>query len=281
MRLCRALIESHPGDAARLLEGLPATDAATVLEQLRPEEAARALRLMELSRAAACLEHWSDSELSRIVASLPGDFLAGVVGRAGAEIGQRLLAAAPPGVAELARRRVLHAEHSAGALMNRGVVALPHDISAGEARRRLRRDAGRISYYIYLVDREQRLLGVVTLRQLMQATAKQPVASLIGGRVASLSVHAGVKAILGHPGWRAFHALPVVDGKGILLGVLPYETLRGLEEQGGGAQGPGPLVVGLALMELYWTGATGMVQGIAEIARTVAARSIKEADDGS
>jgi magnesium transporter len=281
LRLCRALIESHPGEAARILESLSAADAAGALEQLRPEEAARTLKLMERSRAAACLERWSASDLPRIVAALPAEVLAGVVGRADAGSGQRLLTLASPDVAESARRQVLHAEHSAGALMNPRVTALPQDINAGEARLGLRRQAERISYYVYVVDREQRLVGVVTLRQLMQAAAKQPLVSLLGGRVASLSAHAGVKAILDHPGWRAFHALPVVDGKGALLGVLTYETLRALEQQGGGSRGPSPLAVGFALMELYWSAATGMVEGIAGMARTVAEREVRGVDHGS
>ena len=281
LQLCRALIETHPEDAARLLERLSPQDVAATLEQLRPEEASRALECMELSHASACLGRWTDAELPRIVAALPVEMLAGVSGREGTGIGQRLLSLAPPDIAASARRLVLHTEHSAGAMMDPRVAALPHDINAGEARLRLRQQVDRISYYIYAVDRKQRLVGVVDLRQLMRAAARQPLASLMAGRVESLSVHAGLETILRHPGWRAFHALPVVDGKGVLRGVLRHATLRQLEDQGAADRGPGPFVVGLALMELCWSAATGMLQGIAGMARRATTNAMQEVRDGS
>lgn len=281
LRLCQAMIETHPGDAARFLERVSPEDATAALEQLPPDNAARVLERMEISHAAACLECWPVEGLSRIVSVLPVDVLAGVAGRTATGIGQRLLAVAPPELAKAARGRALHPENSAGALMNPDVFALPHDINAGEARLQLRRHADHISYYVYVVDRERKLVGVINLRQLMQAAAKQPLTSLMRGRAVTLSVHAGRKAILKHPGWRALHSLPVVDGKGVLRGVLRYETLRRIEEQSGAARGTDPVVVGLALMELYWSTATGMVQGVAGLARSVAARRLKEVRDGT
>ena len=93
---------------------------------------------------------------------------------------------------------------------------------------------------------------------------------------ASLSVHTGSRAIRSHPGWRRFHALPVVDGRGKLRGVLRYETLRQIEAQFAADRGPGSLAVALGLMEVYWTAALGAIQGAAGLARSLATGNLKE-----
>ena len=80
--------------------------------------------------------------------------------------------------------------------MDPEVFALPDDIDAGEARRPLRRRGELLSHYVYIVDREGRLVGAVSLRQVLLAGAKQSLLSLSPGRVESLSIRSGTRSIL-------------------------------------------------------------------------------------
>ena len=123
------------------------------------------------------------------------------------------------------RRLLCHPEGTAGALMDPGVPALPGDISVIEARSLLKASSSRAMYYVYVVDRDNCLIGVLNLRQLMLTSSKQSLESLMRRPVSSLQSGADRTAILGHPGWRDLHALPVVDKGGRFLGVLRHETV--------------------------------------------------------
>jgi magnesium transporter len=94
----------------------------------------------------------------------------------------------------------------------------------------LRRSSQHALYYVYVVDREGRLIGVVNLRQLLLTSSKQSLQTLMRRPVYSLPPGADHAGIVAHPGWRELHALPVVDGSGRFLGVLRHETVRRLEE---------------------------------------------------
>jgi len=159
-------------------------------------------------------------------------------------------------------------EGTAGALMDPRALALPQDIPVGEALARVRHAARDVLYYLYVVDRAQVLVGVLNLRELMLAPRKAEVASVMRPHVARLSARADRASILAHPGWREFHALPVVDDAGLFLGVIRYETVRRLEEDRGSAgQSANALTTVLTLGELCWR---GMSLVLADLASGVA-----------
>ncbi len=279
-QLSRVFVRDHPADAARTLEALAPDEAVAALAELPPGLAARALQAMEASFAAACLLRSPKTRAAEALRELPAAAAARIAGRLDAESRGLLLADLPSEVADPIRRMVRHPAGTAGALMDPDVAALPEDITTGEARRRVRRDARRVLYYLYVTGREQRVSGVVNLRELMLAPADRTLGAVMVRPVTTLSAHARREAILAHPGWREFHALPVVDGSGVLLGVLRYETLRQLELEGGPEAGRGPLALGLALGEVYLTALTAMLQGMLDTVGKLEPESTKEERDG-
>jgi magnesium transporter len=205
-----------PEQAAASLEEVPAAAAAGALALMTPAAAAACLRIIREEPAAELIRSLSEAAAVRILRGLEeGDR-------------ERLLAAAPDRAGRL-RRLARYAEGTAGAFMDPEVGAWPEDLSASEVRSHLRRDARRLRYYLYVTDREQRLLGVLTLRQLTAAPAGQTLGSLMHRPVEHLGVRDGRRAVVAHPGWRRFAALPVTESSGILAGVLTYEAVRRLE----------------------------------------------------
>ncbi len=80
-------------------------------------------------------------------------------------------------------------------------------------------------------------------------------------------------AVRTHPGWRSFHALPVTDEEGRLVGAIRYQTLRRLEQEIDAARGEQitTQTVG-ALGELFHLGVAGMIEGVASAAAPRGAR---------
>ena len=137
------------------------------------------------------------------------------------------------------------------------IFTLPPEVSAGEALARVRSNPERASHYLYVLERDQTLAGVLTLRELLAAAARTKVAALMQRDVVCLRMGDSLASVLAHPAWKEFHTLPVLDGKDRFAGALRHKTLRQLAA---GGQRPAPIdEAGTALGELYRIGLSALV----------------------
>jgi len=229
--LLARFVLAHPAEAARLLESKPLSDIASALSDLpsdasvallsclNPLSAAGALELIDVQRAAGDLSATQLDAAGAILRAMrPAPRLA-------------VLEALPPGRRSALEHLLRYSEGTAGALMDPEVLSVDEGISVGEALERLRRRAQHALYYVYVVDDAQKLVGVVNLRELMEAPPDQPLGLHAVRPVESLPARATSESVLAHPGWARFHALPVVGPNGRFIGVIRYEAVRQLERR--------------------------------------------------
>jgi len=259
--VARSLAGGHPADAARVLERFPRDDQAPVLTSWDRRTAALVLEQMTPDAAAACAARLPSEDAREILSQLDLDSVAGILRRAPEESRSPLLESAG-GRREALERLLSSPEGTAGSLMDPLVLALPEDLEVAEATERVRRSAAQAIDYLYVVDRGGRLTGVTSLRDLLPASPETPLPAMMRSSVMRLQVDDDRHAILAHPGWNEFHALPVVDAGGRYLGAVRYETLRRLESEGLAAPGAGAVSVAVSLGELYWLGLSGLVEGL-------------------
>ena len=227
--LLARFVLAHPTEAARLLELKPASEVALVLggipsdastallSWLNPLAAASSLELVDVQRAARDLSATRLDAAGAILRAMrPGPRSA-------------VLEALRPEVRQALTHMLRYSEGTAGALMDPEVLSVDENASAGEALERLRRSPQHALYYVYVVDSAQRLVGVVNLRELLEARPEQPLGLQAIRSVESLPARASSESILAHPAWRRFHALPVIEPDGRFLGVIRYELVRELE----------------------------------------------------
>jgi magnesium transporter len=170
---------------------------------------------------------------------------------------------------------------TAGALMDPEVLALPHDLTAREALARIREAAGNARYNVYVVDREQMLVGVINLHELLMARPGDRLSSLMQTSVHRLPARADRHAIVSNPGWQEVHALPVVDERGVYLGAIRYRTLRLLEEQLRGSRSTDDATA-RALGGLLRAGASAVVEAmVASTPRTPPSAEHGRSPDGA
>jgi magnesium transporter len=121
-----------------------------------------------------------------------------------------------------------YAEDEAGGLMNTRYSRLRADMSVGEAISYLRRDAQhreKSVYYVYVVDAEERLLGVVSFRDLIVAPPDKAVKDVMHTEIISarddLDQEALSKLFMRH------HLLmmPIVDAEGRIKGVVNVDDI--------------------------------------------------------
>ena len=278
-RLARAFLESHPPRAATVLGRMPAARAAGVLRALPPGIAAAVMREMTVSGAAECLRSLASAEGAAIVAEMATGDAAGIVRALEPAHRDPLLAALPPAAREPIVRLLPYVDGTAGAVMDPSIFQLPQDVLVADARVRLSRAARDLLYYLYVVDRERRLVGVLDIAELMFARARDPVSAVMHRDVDRLSVWTPVSLVRDHAGWQDYHAMPVVDDDDRLVGAVRYQTLRRLEREAS-ARAPDPArVTAGALAELFQLGTSGLVAGIS--ATTSAGRAALEPPAGA
>ncbi|MGB5684126.1 MAG: CBS domain-containing protein [Polyangiales bacterium] len=223
-------VSAHPAEAARVLELLPASDLgeaildlpadalSKLLRWLTPYSAATALALVPAPRAAPAFEETPRDAAAAILRAMDAGHRSAIVDSLEA-------------TAQKALKRLLrYAEGTAGALMDPAVLSIAENASVAEALERLRQSPQHALYYVYVVAEDQKLIGVVNLRELMAARPEQLLGMIAVHSVESVSARASRESIVVHPGWKRFHALPVVGADGRFVGAIRYESVRKLEE---------------------------------------------------
>jgi magnesium transporter len=283
--LARAFLEAHPPQSARRLEQMRAPEAAAVLRETPPRTSARVLSEMTVPFAAECLGQLPAVEAAAILAEMPSAPAAFIARALESELREPLLASLFPEVREPLARVLRYPAGTAGAVMDPSIFRLPDDVLVAEGRARLGRVERGLLYYIYVVDREHRLVGVLDIAELIFARPRERLSAVMHRKVDRLSAWVPVALVREHPGWREYHAIPVVDDDDRLLGAIRYQTLRRLERE---AADTGPDTVQVtagALAELFRLGAQGLV-GIGAVAaaardagRSAAASQVPHVDD--
>jgi magnesium transporter len=243
-RLALRYLEDHPDESARLLESLAPGAAAALLARSSPGLAADLLRRMVPSFGVGCLELLPRERAAAAIEALPLAGAAGLLRRLDEPARLALLRDLSEETRAALARLLAWPEDSAGGRMDPRVFTLAEDIRVTEAVERLRARPEYAMYYLYVVDREQRLTGVLNYRDLLLAHDDATLRSVMRSPVVQLRATASGEALLGEPAWRIYLALPVVDPDGILVGVVRYESLRDLEWGRRAAPGPGARLVG-------------------------------------
>jgi magnesium transporter len=260
-RLAGDLLEAHPIDAAKTLERLPARAVAALIEKMETKVSGGILQHMAPPLAGAVLSELGLEKAFEILERLPVEMAALSLRRMDPSLREQILAAMPSGRSRALTSLVRFPDGTAGSLMDPEVLSLPYDLTAREALARVREAAGNARYNLYIVDRDQTLVGVINLHELLVARPGDRLSSLMHTRIHRLPATADRHAIVSAPGWREVHALPVVDERGVYLGAIRYRTLRLLEDQLRGSRSDEGATV-RALGGLLRAGAAAMLEAM-------------------
>lgn len=262
--LARTFLEKHPYEAGLTLETAAPAEIAALLREMPLPTAAGVLERMTSTGGAACLVDFDIDHAGAVIESLSFDAAARMLRCMAAEERDRLLGAVSDRRAAPLKRLLTYPDGTAGSLMDPQVLALPEALLVRDALERVQRTAQHTLYYLYAVNPDQTLAGVMNLRELMLAAPQNRLSVVMHRRVERLPASAALASVLLHPGWREFHALPVTDNQERFLGAIRYKTLKKLEQESARRRLPDEALTALlSLGELCWIGFAGMLTGLA------------------
>lgn len=260
-RIAESFAASRPADAARVLDALTEEELGDFLDLCDVPVAAGVIGAMSPLFASRYLSRATDSRAADILNAVSFECGAGLLRRLSSDDRDRVLSL----VADERRRHLAkllrYPELTAGALMEPRVASFHPEQTVEQVVGDVHRRGSEIRYYIYVTGEDQVLRGVLSLRELVGAPRGASLGSIMVSPVDHLLARTHKSAILAHPAWRRFPLLPVVGDSGRLVGVFRYETLRMLEGHPNDEPESSPLGVTLALGELFWFGASGLIQG--------------------
>jgi magnesium transporter len=231
------LKEGNVDDALAMLSSLHPADQAVMISELEPELRESFLALLSAEGMAHLLEHLEPEEREDLVEKMPRVSLARVLDRIDNDVAADILRDLAP--AEAARvisvmttatevaPLLEHADESAGGLMTRGYVALHKEMTAAEAMTflRLSKPLAEEAYYLYVLDRLNRLQGVVNLRQLIVSDPGTPIEDLMTRDIITVTPETDQEEAARRIQHYRLRALPVVDSEGVLRGIITADDV--------------------------------------------------------
>ncbi len=219
------LTELHPADLATIIDQLAPRDRAGVLAALDDEAVADAIEEMEPDTQVEVLEGLAPERAADILEEMSPDDAADLVADLSDETRQELLALMERDEAEELGGLLAYPEDTAGGMMTTEFVAVPADLTAAATIDRLRElepDAETI-YYVYVVDGEGRLVGVLSLRDLIVAPPPTAIGEVMIDEPVAVELLADRDDVAGLVARYNLLAVPVVDSERRLVGIVTVD----------------------------------------------------------
>lgn len=216
----------QPADLAELVLPLSETRRRQVFEALDLDTAARTLESMEYGAQYEVITSLPRPLAAAILQRVSSDDLADLLGALNHVETEEILSLIPED-AQALRRLMQYPDETAGGLMSLEVVAVSSDHTVDQAIRHLRKIASEVEtvYYVYVEDAKGRLVGVVSLRELVLAPPHRTVGSIANPNVVTVNVNADQHEVARLFEKYGFLALPVVDDDGVLLGIVTVDDV--------------------------------------------------------
>jgi len=223
---CTAL---HPARTAEFMEGLEVGDAWRVLLHADLKLREEIFGYFPHEKQVETIESQDRAEVAELLADLAADDRVDLLHDVRPEVVEELLPLLPAHE----RREILrlrdYAEDTAGALMTTEVAMIDEGLTVRQAIDELTHEAERLEtiYYIYAVDHDQHLRGVVTARQLLTALRRpdQRIAELMETDLIYVETTDNREAVTSRVEKYDLHAIPVVDDRRRLVGIITHDDV--------------------------------------------------------
>lgn len=221
------IAELHPADLAELIDDLdpatgvalflriPADIRAETLSEIAPETGAAILEAIDPHEVRALFESLEVDDAADILAGLPHEDAREILARIEPE-GRREIAAL-----------MQYDEESAGGIMTTDLVSVPADIVADEAIVAVRQQGREVENFhtVYVVDGENRLLGTLSLRDLILADGQTPVIDVMNTETATVRPTVDQEEVARLIARYNLVSIPVCDEFGHLLGRITVDDV--------------------------------------------------------
>ena len=226
LRVPRQMVSDiHPADIAEIISQLSHREGASFFKGLEIETAAEALSELEPDVQSSIISRLETHKAADIIEEMPPDEAADVLSDLPVDKAKEILEQIDKEEAQDIQELLSHEEDSAGGLMTNEFIAYPPDITVQKAIEQFRTDGEEVEtvYYIYVIDREEKLLGVFSLRDLLLASPDVKLSEIMYTKLVTVTPDADEEEVAEIISKYNLFALPVIDSDGCLLGIVSID----------------------------------------------------------
>lgn len=223
--LAAALAPFHSADLADLLEALEDEEAVKLLHSLAPNEGVEAFEQLEDPAQVHLFRTIGAERMGKIVSLMAADDRADLLNNLPRELVVGLLAQLPAEEAKDVATLANYAEETAGAIMTSDFVRLSPEMLAADAIERVREQASskETIFALYVLDEEERLVGVASLSNLILAKSDERVGDLMYPNPIALLVDTDQERVAERLRHYDFLAIPITDADGRMVGIVTHD----------------------------------------------------------
>lgn len=217
---------THPSDLAEYIEDFTDEQKRDLFALLSDEEAALIIQEMEEFDQVTLFNLLTKKRASSILKEMDTDDAADLLAELPPHETRELLELIDEESGEI-KGLLKYPEDTAGGIMTTDIISFSQEMAVEEAIQRLREIApeAEIIYYVYVVDEETRLIGVLSLRDLISATDGTPLKEIMNQNVISVHVDVDQEEVARIVARYDLLALPVVEDEGRLLGIITVDDI--------------------------------------------------------
>ena len=227
------------------LDGMNTADIAEELKDFGEQDVVRVFRVLSKDKAAevfAFLDHdvqkgiieaITDREIANIVNELFLDDAVDFIEEMPANVVRRVLANVTPDTRELINLFLQYPEDSAGSVMTIEYIDLKSGMSASDAFAHIRANGPdkETIYTCYVIDKERRLMGSVSVRTLFLSDKDDLIADIMDPDVIFAHTHDDRESLMNNFRTHGFMAMPVVDSERRLVGIVTFDDALQVQEE--------------------------------------------------
>ena len=221
------LSELHPADIADIISQVSHKEGATFFKDLDVDVAAEALSELKSETQVDIITGMDTDKAADIIEEMPPDEAADILSDLPVDKAKEILESIEKEEAEDIQELLSHEEDTAGGLMTNVFIAYPPETTVRKAIENFKKDAEEIEivYYIYVIDPDEKLLGIVSLRDLLLADLDAKLSDIMETKVKTVTPETDEMEVAEIISKYNLVALPVVDIEGFILGIVTVDDV--------------------------------------------------------
>jgi len=227
------LSQKNPMDLAGVLPALPATEYALFFRLLEKSKAVEVFENLELEDQQKLLLGFRDEQVRDLVEHMSPDDRAYLLDELPARVAKRLVQMLSPAERQATSLLLGYKEHTAGRIMTPEYISLKTYLQVKEAFNKIRRiglDKETV-YYCYVIDEQRRLLGIVSLKDLVLADPEAKIGDIMHLDAVFVHTDDDQEDVVRQIKKYDLLAIPVVDREDRLVGIITHDDIMDIMEE--------------------------------------------------
>ena len=212
----------HPADLADILETLDSKNRRKIFETLDEDLVADTLEEMEPEYKGTAIKELSELKQAEILENLPNDEIADILDELDDESREKILFNLEKEDADEVKELLSYEDETAGSIMNKDFIALNIDISVKETIEIFKETEPdeEVMYSVYIIDSEERLLGSVSLKDLVMNDSDVKLKDIMNDKIQTANYKESLSELVDKVTKYDLLSIPVLDEENRLLGVV-------------------------------------------------------------